>query len=171
MAFTEHQCKINSRSCWSLEVKLDCSKYHEPTVEAWLDVHYEPICLLSPSSLEVNSDGHQAKNTSIDHLHVRIYSHPVADEDHMCQTCRESPETKTVTYIWCSWGQDCNAATKYHRVMSPSRRYITITKPRFAALGNYAGPLSCIFCCNGYFDTWCPVLRKLYTLKWVWSLL
>ena len=34
-------------------------------------------------------DGHQAKNTSLDHL--RIYSRPVTDEDHVCQTCGGPP--------------------------------------------------------------------------------
>ena len=51
--------------------------------------HYELVCLLSPSSFEVKSDGHRAKNTSLDRL--RIYSHPVTDEDHVCQTCRGAP--------------------------------------------------------------------------------
>ena len=44
-------------------------------IEAWLDVHYKLVCLLSPSSFKVESDGHRAKNTSLDRL--RIYSCPV----------------------------------------------------------------------------------------------
>ena len=46
-------------------------------IEAWLDVHYEFICLLSPSSFEIKSDGRGAENTSLDRL--RIYSHSVTD--------------------------------------------------------------------------------------------
>ena len=48
-------------------------------------VHYQLVRLLSPSSLEVKSDGRRAKSTSLDRL--RIYSRPVTDEDHVCQTC------------------------------------------------------------------------------------
>ena len=46
-------------------------------IEAWLDVHYEFICLLSPSSFKVKSDGRRAENTSLDRL--CIYSRPVTD--------------------------------------------------------------------------------------------
>ena len=38
-------------------------------------IHYEFVRLLSPSSFEVESDGRQAKNTSLDRL--CIYSRPV----------------------------------------------------------------------------------------------
>ena len=31
----------------------------------------------------------------------------------------EGPGAKTVTYIWCFQGRDCNVPTKYHRVTSP----------------------------------------------------
>ena len=81
----------------------------------WTRVH-----LLSPSSLEVKSIRRQAKITSTDRS--------VTDEDHVCQTCGGPPGARTVTYIWRSRGRDCNIATKYHRVMSPPRRYVTITK-------------------------------------------
>ena len=81
----------------------------------WTRVH-----LLSPSSLEVKSIGRQAKITSTDCS--------VTDEDHVCQTCGGPPGARTVTYIWRSRGRDCNVATKYHRMMSPPKRYVTITK-------------------------------------------
>ena len=48
-------------------------------IEAWLDVHYELVRLLSPSRLEVKREGRRAKNTSLDRL--RTYSRPVTDED------------------------------------------------------------------------------------------
>ena len=56
-------------------------------IEAWLDVHFELVRLLSPSSFEdeVKSDRRQAKNTSLDRL--CIYWRPVTDEDHVYQTC------------------------------------------------------------------------------------
>ena len=41
--------------------------------------------MLLPSSFKVKSDGRRAQNTSLDRL--RIYSSPVTDEDHVCQTC------------------------------------------------------------------------------------
>ena len=66
-------------------------------IEALLDVHYELVCLLSPSRLEVKREGRRAKNTSLDHL--CIYLRPVTDEDHVCQTCGGAPGAKTVTYI------------------------------------------------------------------------
>ena len=50
-------------------------------IEAWLDVHHKLVHLLSPSSLKVKSDGSRAKNISTDRS--------VADEDHVCQTCRD----------------------------------------------------------------------------------
>ena len=58
-------------------------------IEAWLDVHYELICLLLPSSFKVKSDGGRAKNTSLDRLH--IYSRPVTDEDHGVPNLRGAP--------------------------------------------------------------------------------
>ena len=91
-------------------------------IEAWLDVHSKLVRLLLPSSFEVKSDGLRAKNTSLDCL--RIYSRPVTDEDHVCQTCGGPPGAKTVTYIWRSQGWDCNAV------------YATSRLPSLAALGN-----------------------------------
>ena len=90
-------------------------------IEAWLDVHYELVCLLSPSSFEVKSDGRRAKNTSLDRL--RIYSRPVTN--HMCQNCRGPLGAKTVTYIWRS--RDCNTV------------YATSRLPNLAPLGKNLG--------------------------------
>ena len=107
-------------------------------IEAWLDVHHELVHLLSPSSLEVESDGSRAKNTSTDHS--------VANEDHGCQTCGDhGGQNRDILLTFpgarllqCGYqvsrGQDSNAATKYHRVMSPPRHYVTITKPRSTSL-------------------------------------
>ena len=57
----------------------------------WTRSWYPYLCgdMLSPSCLKVKSDGRQAKNTSLDRLH--IYSPPVTDEDHVCQTCGGGP--------------------------------------------------------------------------------
>ena len=62
------------------------------------------------------SDGCRAKNTSLDHLH--IYSRPVTRRRSRVPNLRGAPGAKTVTYIWCSWGRDCNAV--YATSRSPS---------------------------------------------------
>ena len=69
-----------------------------------------------------------------------VCTHPVTDEDHMCQTYGGPLEAKTMTYIWHSRGRDCNTATKYHRVTSALRvlRHDYQASLHFAALGNYS---------------------------------
>ena len=75
-ALMEHQCmtfyryhespQIESRNCWSLDWMLTTNPF------GW----YRHLASRS-------------KNTSLDRL--RTYSHPVTDEDHVCQTCRGVP--------------------------------------------------------------------------------
>ena len=103
-----------------------------------MDVHYELVRLLSPSRLEVKREGRRAKNTLLNRLH--IYSRPVRDENHVCQTHGRPLGAKAVTYIWRSRGRDCYQVPPCDVTTGC---YITIAKPRSASLRSAIPLLAC----------------------------
>ena len=83
-----------------------------------MDVHYEFVCLLSPSSFKVKSDG---VKLSLDRL--RIYSRPV--RSHVTNLQGGAPGDQN---------HDIHLMFSGPRLQRGYRCYVTITKPRSASL-------------------------------------
>ena len=82
-------------------------------IEAWLDVHYKLVCHLDSRSREKDVE------LKIPRSIAYVLLTPSNRWRSRVLNLQEPPGAKTVTYIWRSRDQDCNAATKFHHVTSP----------------------------------------------------